>query len=114
MAFTWADLRSLILQFPGVEEGTSYGTPAFKVRGKLLTRLNEDGVSLVVKVGLDERAHLMAIDRDNFYITPHYKDWPAMLVRLDGVPIDILRRLLEETWRAAAPKKLVKEYDDAR
>lgn len=111
MAFTWADLRALIQQFPGIEEATSYGTPAFKVRGKFLTRLHEDGVSLVVGVGFDERAHLMATDPDNFYITPHYRDWPTMLVRLDGVPVEILRRLLEENWRAAAPKTLVKAFD---
>jgi len=111
VSFTWNDLRDLLQQFPGVEEGTSYGTPAFRIRGKFLTRLHEDGVSLVVRVGFDERAHLMATDPDNFYITPHYQDWPSMLVRLDGVPVEILRRLLEESWRAAATKKQIAAYD---
>ena len=35
-----------------VDASTSYGTPSFKVRGKLLTRLREDGDSLVIK-GVD-------------------------------------------------------------
>jgi hypothetical protein len=42
---TWETVRQLALALPGVEEGTSYGTPALKVRGKLLvlTATGSDG-----------------------------------------------------------------------
>ncbi|WP_376698644.1 hypothetical protein [Bradyrhizobium aeschynomenes] len=43
---TFDDVRALALAWPEVEDGTSYGTPALKVRKKLLTRLKEDGDSL--------------------------------------------------------------------
>lgn len=36
-------VRAVALALPGVEEGTCYGTPAFRVRGKFLLRLREDG-----------------------------------------------------------------------
>jgi hypothetical protein len=36
---TYDEVVKLALSLPGVEEGTSYGTPALKVRGTLLTRL---------------------------------------------------------------------------
>jgi hypothetical protein len=52
---TPATVRRLALTFPGVEEGLSYGTPGFRVRGRFLARLWEDGVTLVVKCGDDER-----------------------------------------------------------
>ena len=43
---TLATVRRLALAFPGVEEGLSYGTPGFRVRGKFLARLWEDGETL--------------------------------------------------------------------
>ena len=46
---TLATVRRLALAFPGVEEGLSYGTPGFRVRGKFLARLWEDGQTLVVR-----------------------------------------------------------------
>ncbi len=52
---TFDDVRIVALKWPEVTDGTSYGTPALKVRGKLLTRLKEDGESLVV-LGVDADA----------------------------------------------------------
>ena len=45
---TFDDVRKISLAWPEVEDGTSYGTPAPKVRRKLLVRLREDGDSLVM------------------------------------------------------------------
>ncbi|MCB1444335.1 MAG: hypothetical protein KDJ87_00685 [Rhizobiaceae bacterium] len=56
---TFAELSDILLTWPMVDASTSYGTPSFKVRGKLLTRLREDGDSLVIKgVDPEERAML--------------------------------------------------------
>lgn len=66
---TYDDVRKMALAWPGVEEATSYGTPSLKVKGKFLTRLKEDGDSLVIKdVDLDERDMLMEMAPDVFYI----------------------------------------------
>lgn len=54
-------VRDFALTLPGVEAGTSHGTPALKVRGKLLARLREDGI-LVVRVGADAREALIAME----------------------------------------------------
>ena len=43
---TFDDVRTLVLAWPEVEDGSSYGTPALKVRKKMLVRLKEDGDSL--------------------------------------------------------------------
>jgi hypothetical protein len=42
---TFDDIRKIALAWPEVEDGTSYGTPALKVRKELLVRLKEDGDS---------------------------------------------------------------------
>ena len=62
MPVTFKDVRKLALALQNVEEGTSYGTPAFKVGGKLLARLKEDGESLVVGTTFEEREEMMAAD----------------------------------------------------
>jgi hypothetical protein len=45
---TFDDIREMALAWPEVEDGTSYGTPALKVRKKMLVRIKEDGDSLVI------------------------------------------------------------------
>jgi hypothetical protein len=92
---------------PGVEESTSYGTPALKVKGRLLARLKEDGESLVVRIGLVEREALMDSAPEVFYITDHYLNYPAVLVRLSKVRKTVLAAVLEESWRQVAPKQLL-------
>jgi hypothetical protein len=95
---------------PGAEESTSYGTPAFKVKGKLFARLHQDGESLVVGVDFDERAEMMSAAPKKFYITDHYLNYPWMLVRLSKVRPDELRDLLIGSWRRVAPKNLLSAF----
>jgi hypothetical protein len=111
---TYDTVRRLALALPGVEEGTSYGTPALKVKGKFLLRLKEDGESIAVRVDFDVRDALLAADPASFYVTDHYRGYPAVLVRLASVRRDALRGLLEEAWREIAPKRLVAERERGR
>jgi hypothetical protein len=104
-------VRRLALAFPGVEEGLSYGTPGFRVRGKFLARMWEDGETLVVKCGDDERDFRMKADPETFFITDHYRGYPTVLVRLTSVTTTDLRDVLEQAWRLNAPRRLVKEYE---
>jgi hypothetical protein len=53
----------------------------------------------------------MKAEPETFYITDHYRDYPAVLVRLANVDPGMLRHLLEQAWRQAAPKRLVAAYD---
>jgi hypothetical protein len=91
-------VRRIGLALPGVEESTAYGSPALKVRGKLLacvpSHRSAEPASLMVRVGLDDRAELLAADPDVYYVTDHYLDYSAVLVRLSRVTPDVLRDLL--------------------
>jgi hypothetical protein len=97
--------RKLALALPEVEESTSYGTPAFKVRGKLFARLHQDGESLVVRIDQRERVMRMQADPVTYYITDHYINYPWILVRLASVSRDDLGELLKEAWKLVAPPK---------
>ena len=111
---TLATVRRLALAFPGVEEGLSYGTPGFRVRWKFLARMWEDGETLVVKCGDDERDFRMKADPETFFITDHYRGYPTVLVRLASVTTTELRDVLEQAWRLNAPRRLVKGYEQTR
>jgi hypothetical protein len=112
---TWDEVRQIALSFPGVEESTAYGTPAFKVAGKFLTRLRPEDDSLVlVDVPFDEREMLMDADPETFHITPHYQNYPSVLARLARVHPGSLANFLERRWRNVAPRKLVKAHDAGR
>ena len=104
---TWETVRQIAQTLPAAEESTSYRTPAFKVKGKLFARLHQDGESLVVGVGFEEREEMMSAAPDKFYITDHYLNYPWMLVRMSKVRPDELRDLLIGSWRRAAPNDLV-------
>jgi len=104
MTLTFKDARRIALSLDNVEESTSYGTPAFKVGGKLMARLREDGESLVVGTTFDEREEMMAAEPETYYITDHYLKYPWVLVRLSRVHSDALRDLLSRAWRLAKLK----------
>lgn len=102
---TYDSVREMARTLADVEESTSYGTPALKVKGELMVRLREDGDSLVVRTDFEERQELLAADPDTYYITDHYTNYPWVLVRLSRVHPDALRDLLGGAWRRAAAGK---------
>lgn len=108
---TTAALRKMIAKLPGSEEGPCYGTPGFRVRRKLFARLLEDGESLVLKIDFDSRDVLTELKPKCFSVTPHYQDYPMMIVNLKTVGRAELAELLEGAWRRCAPKRLIAQYD---
>ena len=106
---TFDTVRKIGLALPGVEESTAYGSPALKVHGKLLAcvpshRSAEPG-SLVVRIDFDNRAELLASDPDVYYVTDHYLNYNAVLVRLSLVTRDVLRDLLDMAHRFVTTRR---------
>ncbi|MGB8523927.1 MAG: MmcQ/YjbR family DNA-binding protein, partial [Candidatus Acidiferrales bacterium] len=98
-------VRRIALSLGDVEEGTSYGTPAFKVGGELFVRMHQDGESLVVRTDFEQREELMASDPETYYITDHYLNYEWILIRLARVQPDALRDLVRMAWRLASTSK---------
>jgi hypothetical protein len=95
-------VRNIGLALPGVEESTAYGVPALKVGGRLLACVpanrSAEPASLVVRMGFDDRAGLLAEAPDVYYVTDHYVGYDAVLVRLSRVDRDVLRDLLRMAY----------------
>ena len=106
-------VRNIALELPDVEESTAYGSPAIKVRGKLLTCIptnkSAEPDSLAVRIGIDQRAELVATAPDVYYFTDHYANYPMVLVRLSRIHPDALRDLLGAAWRFVTAKATRRE-----
>ena len=112
---TWVDVVEIGTRLPGVEVGTSFRTPALRVRGKGMCRLRSNPDALVLRVAdIGEREALLQGQPEVFFSTPHYDGYPYVLVRLEIVDPIELGELLEEAWRVFAAKRVVKAYDAER
>ena len=94
-----ARVHAIVKTLPDVEPGTTYGYPAFKVRGKTFAwfpqkKEVEEG-TLGVRMSILEREYLIERDPKLYFFTPHYKDYDAVLARIDLMSDAELRELLE-------------------
>jgi hypothetical protein len=96
-------VREIALALPGVEESSLHGVPSLKVSGRLLScpaiHKSAEPNSLMVRIGFEQRAELMAAEPDIYYVRAHYVKHPAVLVRLDKIDRSSLRDLLGMAWR---------------
>jgi hypothetical protein len=97
-------LRDIGLSLPDVEESTAYKLPALKVRGQILACIpanrSAEPASIVVRVDFDDRAALLAEAPDVYYVTEHYVDHKAVLVRLSRINQHALRDLLGMAYKS--------------
>ena len=106
---TWDDVVALARALPEVDEGTAYGTPALRVRGRFLGRVREDGETLAIRCDIDERPFLVE-KHPELFVTPHYEDYPMVLVSLPTADRQLVRELVEEAWAERAPKRVVASW----
>ena len=100
------------LALPGTEASTSYGTPAVKVRGKILSRWRTEAEgALAIRCDFLDRQILLQAQPDVFFLTDHYFNYPMILMRIEKVSRDVLMDVAERAWRLVAPGRLVKERD---
>jgi hypothetical protein len=102
-------------KLPGVEESSSYGTPALKVKGRFMCRLRTEAEgALAIRCDFLDRQILLQADPQVFFVTDHYLNYPMILVRLEKIRLSALPDLVERAWRIVAPPKLVAEFDARR
>ena len=111
MAVSFPIVRHLALALPGVEERLCHATPAFYVRKKIFSRLQEDGETLSLAYPKAQRDALLDRWPDIFSVTPHFQNYDYVLVNLNAVNESVLRERLEGAWRMKAAKQAVAEYD---
>ncbi len=93
------DARRFLLALPDVAAGRSYGMPSFLLCGRFFARFRDDDTVLVLQLGtIAERDILMQLDPHAFFFTEHYRNYPAVLIRLADVPRALFREVVREAW----------------
>ena len=107
-------VRTIAMKLPDVEEGTTFGFPAFKVCGKPFAwfpkKKEVEPGTLGVRMSILEREYRIKEKPAAFYVTPHYFDYPSILARVSELTASELKELLESghefmTTAAKAKKK---------
>ena len=113
MALTIDGVHAIALELPATELGTSYGDPAVKVRKKFLTRVNEKEQGIVIFTEtIEDRDLLLEAAPDIYFITDHYKNYPAALMHLSVATRDELWPHLVRRWKSQVTKKMLKEFEE--
>ena len=103
---TFDDVRRIAAELPDVEEGTAWGVPSLKLRGRFLACMashkSAEPNTLVVRLGFDQRDAIIADAPETYYLKPHYVGYDSVLVRLGRIDRDALRDLLQASWRHVA------------
>lgn len=95
------DVRSVCLALPGASERLSWNRPAWFAR-TLFARMWDDSV-LTIKS--DEREALLATQPGAFFVHPHHRQYPALvLVRLARIDDGELAELIDESYRIAGAR----------
>jgi hypothetical protein len=110
------EVRQIALAFPGVDEHLAFGRPTLRVNKKFLAciaKIDDDTLCLKMPDAM-QRDILLSSKPDVFYMTDHYLNFGAILIRLPDADPDELRDLIEDSWRALAPKRLLVAYEGRR
>lgn len=109
----WERLKAMALglDLPGVEETTAWKQPVLKAHGKMWVWWSPHEDAPVFKVSIEEREILLEADPDRFFVTPHYQGWPMILMRPEKLDLKWAKANLIRSWRALAPKRVLKAYD---
>jgi hypothetical protein len=124
---TMADLDELALALPQVTKEDDDGRPVYRVHGKLFcfhrgrrpdavdpeTGERLDDVLMFRVADLDVKELLLSDTRGIYFTTPHFKGYPAVLVRipsLERLDRDELGDLVAEAWLTRAQKRVAKAW----
>lgn len=113
---TMDEVRRIAMSLP--EASVDETGMAFRVDGKLfawpwLERLEPKRARvpnprvLAVRVADEmEKRVLIDMEPEVFFTEPHYDGYPAILIRLDAIDEALLTKLVMDSWRLRAPKRL--------
>ncbi|MET7452919.1 MmcQ/YjbR family DNA-binding protein [Streptomyces sp. NPDC005574] len=107
------DARRIALSLPETTEKTAWNMPTFRVAGKMFATLPEEETSMAVRCPKEERDELVLAEPGKFWIADHEAQFAWVRVRLAEVEDEAeLRDILADTWRQAAPPRLIEDHPE--
>lgn len=107
------DVRRIALALPDTAEKVAWSMPTFRVAGKMFATLPEDETSIAVRCPKAERDELVLAEPEKFWIAGHEAQFAWVRVRLAALEDEgELRDILADSWRQAAPTRLLEAYPE--
>ena len=107
------DVRRIALSLPDTIEKTAWSMPTFRVAGKMFATLPEDETSIAVRCPKVERDELVLAEPEKFWIAGHEAQFAWVRARLGALDDENeLRAILTDSWRQAAPPRLLDAHPD--
>ncbi|MDQ1024341.1 hypothetical protein QF035_001923 [Streptomyces umbrinus] len=107
------DVRRICLSLPDTTEKIAWSMPTFRVAGKMFATLPEEETSIAVRCPKEERDELVLAEPGKFWIADHEAGFAWVRVRLATLEdSDELRDILADSWRQAAPTRLLESYPE--
>lgn len=107
------DVRRIALALPDTAEKVAWSMPTFRVAGKMFATLPEDETSIAVRCPKEERDELVLAEPEKFWIADHEAQFAWVRVRLAALEDEgELRDILADSWRQAAPPRLLEAYPE--
>ena len=104
--------RELAMRLPAVEEHDHFGTPSFRVRGKIFAQFSRSSDDAIFKFSLDELDVLRMSAGDLFVPDPSWGKHGWTHVRIAEMDEGWVDQLLRDAWRRVTPKKMHGELGD--
>jgi hypothetical protein len=107
---SWQAAHKLALSLPEAEERDHFGSPSFRVKGKIFAQLSprsSNEARALVKLPAADQAALIMSAPETFSSVPQWGHHGWTYVQLATVETSLLRSLLRQSWQLVAPKKLV-------
>jgi hypothetical protein len=106
----------MVMSLPEVEEGppvpAARRIAAFKVAGNSFLGIEKGGLTITVSLAEDEAKAIAAAHPDAYEeIWRNGKTFMGLRVDMSKVPSRELRKVIEQSWRHSAPKRIVDEYN---
>ena len=115
---TQADVRRIALSLPDTVESETrfaFGVVRKKKRREFIwvwlervepkkPRVPQPKVIAVRTASMEDKDFLLKADPEKFFTEPHYRNYPAVLLRLPKVGVKELREIITEAWRAQAER----------
>lgn len=107
------DVRRIALSLPDTTEKIAWSMPTFRVAGKMFATLPEEETSIAVRCPKEERDELVLAEPEKFWIAEHEAMFAWVRVRLAALEDEgELRDILADSWRQAAPSRLLEAYPE--